>query len=147
MYIAIIEDDPSQAKLISVWLEKDGHACKVFPKGKNFINSAGNEQFDLLIIDWMLPDINGDEVLRWARVNLGWEIPIVTTTMGIIGYIWSEGNIPIADHPEQFANLAIEFSDPIKSTPIKEEITKIKNSSPMLDDVAAIIKHSLQENA
>ncbi len=80
-------------------------------------------------------------------VALGWEIPIVTTTMGIIGYIWSEGNIPIADHPEQFANLAIEFSDPIKSTPIKEEITKIKNSSPMLDDVAAIIKHSLQENA
>lgn len=80
-------------------------------------------------------------------VALGWEIPIVTTTMGIRGYIWSEGNIPIADHPEQFANLAIEFSDPIKSTPIKEEITKIKNSSPMLDDVAAIIKHSLQENA
>jgi glycosyltransferase involved in cell wall biosynthesis len=80
-------------------------------------------------------------------VALGWEIPIVTTTMGIIGYIWSEGNIPIADHPEQFANLAIEFSDPIKSTPIKEEITKIKNSSPMLDDVAAIIKHTLQENA
>lgn len=80
MYIAIIEDDPSQAKLLSIWLEKDGHACKVFPKGKNFISSASNEQFDLLIIDWVLPDINGDEVLRWARVNLGWEIPIIFMT-------------------------------------------------------------------
>jgi len=80
MYIAIIEDDPSQAKLISVWLEKAGHACKVFPRGKTFVDNATTEQFDLLIIDWVLPDINGDEVLRWARNNLGWEIPIVFMT-------------------------------------------------------------------
>jgi len=80
MYIAIIEDDPSQAKLISVWLEKAGHACKVFPRGKAFIDNATTEQFDLLIIDWVLPDINGDDVLRWARNNLGWEIPIVFMT-------------------------------------------------------------------
>ena len=80
MYIAIIEDDPSQAKLISVWLEKAGHACKIFPRGKNFIDNASNEQFDLLIIDWVLPDINGDDVLRWARNNLGWEIPIIFMT-------------------------------------------------------------------
>ena len=62
MYIAIIEDDPSQAKLISVWLEKAGHACKIYPMGKIFIDNASNEQFDLLIIDWVLPDINGDDV-------------------------------------------------------------------------------------
>lgn len=80
MYIALIEDDPSQAKLMSVWLEKAGHACKVFPKGKAFIDNASSEEFNLLIIDWVLPDINGDEVLRWARNNLGWEIPIVFMT-------------------------------------------------------------------
>jgi DNA-binding response OmpR family regulator len=80
MYIAIIEDDPSQAKLLSLWLEKAGHACKVFPRGKTFIESASNEEFDLLIIDWVLPDINGDDVLRWARNNLGWEIPIIFMT-------------------------------------------------------------------
>jgi two-component system response regulator RegX3 len=80
MYIAIIEDDPSQAKLLSIWLEKAGHACKVFPKGKNFIDNASSEEFDLLIIDWVLPDINGDDVLRWARNHLGWEIPIIFMT-------------------------------------------------------------------
>jgi len=80
MYIALIEDDPSQAKLMSVWLEKAGHACKVFPKGKTFIDNASSEEFDLLIIDWVLPDINGDDVLRWARNNLGWEIPIIFMT-------------------------------------------------------------------
>ena len=76
-------------------------------------------------------------------VALGWEIPIVTTTMGIRGYIWNEGDIPIADEAESFANLVIEYSDPAKSTAIKEEIQKTRNSSPNIADVANIIKNSL----
>lgn len=79
-------------------------------------------------------------------VALGWEIPIVTTTTGIRGYVWDDGNISIADYPEQFANLAIEYSDPIKSISIKEEITKIKNSSPQIDNVASIIRNSLDKS-
>jgi len=80
MYIGIIEDDPSQARLMTVWLEKAGHACKIFPKGQVFLDNANNEQFDLLIIDWVLPDIHGDDVLRWVRNNLGWEIPVIFMT-------------------------------------------------------------------
>jgi len=80
-------------------------------------------------------------------VALGWEIPIVTTTMGTRGYIWNEGSIPIADDPEQFVNLAIEYSDPVKSTSIKEEIHKIRNSLPTMQDVGTIIRNTLQENA
>ena len=71
----------------------------------------------------------------------------MTTTMGTRGYIWNEGSIPIADDPEQFVNLAIEYSDPAKSTSIKEEIHKIRNSLPTMQDVATIIRNTLQENA
>ncbi|NOZ52299.1 MAG: response regulator transcription factor [Gammaproteobacteria bacterium] len=80
MYIAIIEDDPSQARLMTIWLEKAGHACKIFPEGQIFLDNANNEQFDLLIIDWVLPDILGDDILRWVRNNLGWEIPVIFMT-------------------------------------------------------------------
>ena len=80
MHIAILEDDPSQAKLMSVWLKGAGHACSTYSTGKSFIEDVAGEQFDLLIIDWMLPDINGDEVLRWIRQNLGWEIPVIFMT-------------------------------------------------------------------
>ncbi|GJM15891.1 MAG: hypothetical protein DHS20C13_12180 [Thermodesulfobacteriota bacterium] len=76
-------------------------------------------------------------------VAVGWEIPIITTTMGIRGYIWNEGDVPIADEAESFANLVIEYSDPANSTPIKKEIQKTRNSSPNIVDVANIIKNSL----
>jgi len=78
-------------------------------------------------------------------VALGWDIPIITTTMGIRGYVWNEGNIPIADEAESFANLVLEYSDPAKSKAIKEEIQKTRNSSPNIADVADIIKNTLQK--
>jgi len=78
-------------------------------------------------------------------VALGWEIPIVTTTMGVRGYAWKEGNIPIADDAEHFADLAAEYSDPVISTTIKEEINKIRKSSPNIVNVAEIIKNTLQK--
>jgi len=36
-------------------------------------------------------------------IALGWQILIVTTTMGTRGYVWKEGNMPIADKPELLA--------------------------------------------
>ena len=80
MYIAILEDDPGQAKLMTVWLEKAGHACKTFFTGQSFIENVANERFGLLILDWELPDIKGDVVLQWVRQNLGWEIPVLFMT-------------------------------------------------------------------
>lgn len=80
MYIAILEDDPGQAKLMTIWLERAGHACKTYATGKAFIENVANEQFNLLILDWELPDIKGDEVLQWVREHLGWEIPVLFMT-------------------------------------------------------------------
>jgi DNA-binding response OmpR family regulator len=80
MYIAILEDDPGQAKLMTMWLERAGHACKTFPTGKEFIDHVTNERFSLLILDWELPDIKGDAVLQWVRENIGWEIPVLFMT-------------------------------------------------------------------
>jgi DNA-binding response OmpR family regulator len=45
-----------------------------------FIEGAKRERFDLLLIDWMLPDGTGADVLQWVRGNLGWGIPIVVVT-------------------------------------------------------------------
>jgi DNA-binding response OmpR family regulator len=45
-----------------------------------FINLLKRERFELLVIDWMLPDGTGADVLQWARSNLGWELPILVLT-------------------------------------------------------------------
>jgi len=80
MYIAVLEDDEGHAKLLTMWLESAGHTCKVFPTGQSFIDNVANEPFGLHILDWSLPDIDGDEVLTWVRENMGWEIPVLFMT-------------------------------------------------------------------
>ncbi len=52
----------------------------VFTLGKNLIRALAQDNFDLLILDWNLPDINGTDVLAWARANMSWHIPVIFIT-------------------------------------------------------------------
>ena len=73
MRIALLEDDPLQSRLISEWLETDGHHCQCFAEGQKLISQLKRESYDLLILDWMLEGIDGQDVLQWLRKNTqGW---------------------------------------------------------------------------
>jgi len=78
--IALLEDDVDLANLMKLWLEAEQHECTTFGEGEPFIRSLGRESYDLLIIDWMLPDTSGDEVLRWVREHIDWPIPVLFAT-------------------------------------------------------------------
>jgi len=78
--IAVLEDDPAQLELLSSWLEEGGHEFHGYPSGERFRDALRRETFDLLIIDWNLPDTTGPEVMVWVRENLDWKIPVLFTT-------------------------------------------------------------------
>lgn len=80
MRIALLEDDPSQAELMLHWLAKADHSCQHYESGREFLRAVTNDTFDLLILDWMLPDIDGIEVLGKLRSMMDWEIPILFVT-------------------------------------------------------------------
>jgi len=81
MNIASLEDDFAQAQLIQQVLTTAGHACTVFATGEELLAVLQKAQpFDLLIIDWEIPDISGLEIVRWVRVHLGYEIPVMFLT-------------------------------------------------------------------
>lgn len=80
MRIAIVEDDLAQSDLVRVWLAGAGHGCHVFSRGRDFMRVMARDSFDLLILDWELPDVNGDAVLAWVRANIRDPIPILFTT-------------------------------------------------------------------
>lgn len=80
MRIALLEDDPDIAQLEQLWLEQAGHDCVHFMLGRELTHALGRESFDLLVLDWLLPDISGIEVLEWVRRNLDWPIPILFVT-------------------------------------------------------------------
>lgn len=80
MHIAILEDDPDQLALLELWLADGEHTSRGFSMTEQLIEGAKRERFDLMVIDWMLPDGTGADVLTWVRQNLGWEIPVVVVT-------------------------------------------------------------------
>lgn len=80
LYVALLEDDPAQSELVRTWLADAGHRCSHYTSGHPFLQAIGRDTFDLLIIDWGLPDMGGDEVLRRVRTNLDWHVPVLFVT-------------------------------------------------------------------
>jgi DNA-binding response OmpR family regulator len=73
--IALLEDDSAQAETLAAWLADAGHDTHVFGLGRDLLRHASRESFDTFLIDWMLPDQSGDEVLRWLRQERGETAP------------------------------------------------------------------------
>lgn len=65
--VLIIEDDPNIVELLKIHLHDLG--CKVMaePNGGKGLSLAREERFDLIILDIMLPDLNGLEICRKIR--------------------------------------------------------------------------------
>ena len=80
MRIALLEDDPLLAKMMHAWLVEAGYDCQVFGLGKMLIYHLCQDTFDLIVLDWMLPDTDGIEVLRWIREHIDWPIPVLFET-------------------------------------------------------------------
>lgn len=80
MHIGIAEDDVDQLALLQLWLEGAEYSVRGFGTVAGYIEALKRERFDLLLIDWMLPDGTGGELLQWVRGNLGWELPVLVVT-------------------------------------------------------------------
>ena len=80
MHIGILEDDLTQQELYKLWLGSVQHTCECHTTVRDFVASLQSHHFDLLLIDWMLPESSGELALKWVRDNLGWDIPVIFIT-------------------------------------------------------------------
>jgi two-component system, OmpR family, response regulator len=82
MRILLIEDDAETAYYISRGLSEDGHTISSARDGREGLRLAGSEDWDLLIVDRMLPEIDGLSVVQALR-NAGRITPVLfLTTLG-----------------------------------------------------------------
>jgi len=78
--IAVLEDDASQAKLLHYWITSQGFACRAFSRGNDILRAVLRDTYDLVILDWRVPDLSGEEVLRAIRDHVREPLPVLFTT-------------------------------------------------------------------
>lgn len=75
--ILIVEDEAPISNLIRMNLSRAGYCCKCAFDGEDALNKIEEEHFDLIMLDIMLPVMNGHEVLEYVK-ELG--IPVIFLT-------------------------------------------------------------------
>ena len=64
LLVALVEDDPRLQQLISAEIVDEGHECLCFSSSEAFLDVATHHRFHLVLLDLMLPGMDGLECLR-----------------------------------------------------------------------------------
>ncbi len=83
MRVLQVEDDPAAARAVEQMMKSKGYACQTTAYGEEAVVLATDNQYDLILLDIMLPDIDGYEVLR--RLQAAQVRTPVLIQSGIIG--------------------------------------------------------------
>ena len=79
--ITVIDDEPDILELVSINLKKAGYRVKEFSDSESFMRFIGKEIPDLIILDLMLPDMDGFEVCKFLKNQDKYtSIPIIMLT-------------------------------------------------------------------
>lgn len=79
MKIALLDDEEKPALILISWLKEAGHDVDWFKQGRECIRGMSNKKYDLCLFDWMLPDMNGPEVMEHLKL-LGGMPPVIFLT-------------------------------------------------------------------
>ncbi len=83
MRVLQVEDDPTAAQAVEKMLKSKGYACETTAYGELAVELATQNDYDIILLDIMLPDIDGYEVLR--RLQAAQVHTPVLIQSGIIG--------------------------------------------------------------
>ena len=79
--LLVVEDDPDIRELLTYNLSREGFEVKHADNGATGLQMSLNEQFDLMILDLMLPNLSGIEVCKKLRENSDTKnLPVIMLT-------------------------------------------------------------------
>lgn len=80
--ILLVEDNKMQADIAKDYLSSNGYKVIWVQDGKSAIKIAKAQKIDIILLDLILPDLDGNEVARWLKVNNDTKgIPIIALTV------------------------------------------------------------------
>jgi DNA-binding response OmpR family regulator len=65
----VVEDDPAIRKLVGKLLQRRGIDIDTAHDGKQAIDKLGSDRYDVVILDLMVPEVNGFEIVEFVKKN------------------------------------------------------------------------------
>lgn len=82
--ILIVEDEENLARFVELELQHEGYETEVQLDGRGGLDAALNQDFDVILLDLMLPELNGIEVARRVREVKNTPIVMMTARDSVI---------------------------------------------------------------
>ena len=76
--VLVVDDEPTVREVVATYLRRDGHAVTEAGDGTTAIDLVQRERFDLVVLDMMLPGVNGLDILR--RIRQMGDMPVIMLT-------------------------------------------------------------------
>lgn len=76
--ILIVDDDVNICELLRLYLEKEGYETAIAHDGETAVEAFENDGFDLVLLDVMMPRVDGWEACR--RIRAKGNVPIIMLT-------------------------------------------------------------------
>ncbi|MBX3688573.1 response regulator transcription factor [Dokdonella sp.] len=80
MRLLVIEDNLTLVANLFDYFEADGHHLDAAPDGVTGLHLASHGDYDAVLLDWMLPRMDGREVLRRLREEHASDVPVIMLT-------------------------------------------------------------------
>lgn len=76
--IMVVEDEPSIAEVVSLYLRRAGYQVVIANDGQDALDAMARQMPELIVLDLMLPEIDGFDLTRWVRDRS--DVPIIMLT-------------------------------------------------------------------
>lgn len=63
----VVDDNPVLRNVLQTYLERKGYAVETVENGRDALTKLGQTVYDAVLLDYMMPEVNGLEVLRHVR--------------------------------------------------------------------------------
>jgi len=77
-YLLVVDDNEMNRDILACYLEQQGHTVAAAENGRRALEMVKTHRFDLVLLDVMMPEMNGYQVLQWLKSDDTWrDIPVI----------------------------------------------------------------------
>lgn len=136
MRILVIEDDQMTGGYIAKGMLESGHVCDIVPDGRDALFRATREQYDVMIVDRMLPGLDGLSVVKALRsAKVGTPVIFLASIGGVDDRVegLEAGGDDCLTQPFAFSELLARVNALARRHPIQDQKTVLRVADLELD--------------